>query len=182
MTCSFNIYSYYVDLCRVWVKAILNQRKYSKYYSNQISKHFDIQKRVFKGVVFCTPYDFIPPKSAGLIGLKARIHRLELLKKSLWLYFFQASLNFPNKSISFLFSYTWILYQFLWGLHTSTARQKRMKNWPKPTNIRQPQKNRPQLIYKDYIVHFVRQIYINLCWWTIINGTLYKSSCYLILS
>ena len=56
---------------RVSAKAILNKRKYPKYYSNQVSKHFDNQKRVFKGVVFCTPpsRDFIPPKSPVLIGL-----------------------------------------------------------------------------------------------------------------
>ena len=47
--------------------------KYPKYYSNRISKHFDNQKRVFKGVAFCAPpQDFIPPKSPGLIGLKGK--------------------------------------------------------------------------------------------------------------
>ena len=53
-----------------------DKRKYPKYYSNQISKYFDNQKRVFKGVVFCTPHPptphplgFIPPKSLGLTGL-----------------------------------------------------------------------------------------------------------------
>ena len=53
------------------VKANSNKKKYPKYYSNQISKHFDDQKRVFKGVVFCTlPLrDFITLKSPGLIGL-----------------------------------------------------------------------------------------------------------------
>ena len=78
MTCSFNIYSYYAYLCRVWVKAILNKRKYPKYYSNQFLKHFDNQNRVFKGmgVVFCTqsPWDFIPHKIPGLIGLKLDSH------------------------------------------------------------------------------------------------------------
>ena len=53
------------------VKANLNKKKYPKYYSNQISKHFDNQKRVFKGVVFLPPLPrvFIPPKSPGLTGL-----------------------------------------------------------------------------------------------------------------
>ena len=55
------------------VKANLNKKKYPKYYSNQISKHLDNQKRIFKGLVFCTPppplWDFISLKSPGLIGL-----------------------------------------------------------------------------------------------------------------
>ena len=57
-------------------QTILNKRKYPKYYSNQISKHFDNQKRVFKGVVLYTllpPQDFIPSKSPGLIGLNIKI-------------------------------------------------------------------------------------------------------------
>ena len=51
-------------------QTFLTKSKYTKYYSNQISKHFDNQKRVFKGVVFCTrPRDFIPLKRPVVIGL-----------------------------------------------------------------------------------------------------------------
>ena len=77
VTCSFNIYSYYAYLCRVWVKAILNKRKYPKYYSNQISKHFDNQKRVFKGEVFCTALrDSIPPQKHGSNRVKLFFYAL----------------------------------------------------------------------------------------------------------
>ena len=81
MTCSFNIYSYYAYLCRVSVKAILNKREYPKYYSNQISKHFDNQKRVFKGLAFCTNP---PPPSPGILyPLKAWVNRVKCLSNSI---------------------------------------------------------------------------------------------------
>ena len=49
------------------------QKEISQILLNRISKYFDNQKRVFKGVAFCAPpQDFIPPKSPGLIGLKGK--------------------------------------------------------------------------------------------------------------
>ena len=45
--------------------------KHPKYYSNQISKHFDNQKELSKVRLFVPPQpprEFIPPKSPGLIG------------------------------------------------------------------------------------------------------------------
>ena len=62
------IFAHIMHIYAEWVKAILDQRKYPKYYSNQMSKYFDNQQRVFKSVVFC-----IPPFPGTLYPLKAQV-------------------------------------------------------------------------------------------------------------